>query len=83
MYFLKIKLTFKRVSFETICHSSHKNHQKYCHEQLINELSQQTVLKTIIHTFDRQPNRTTSTEHNKQYDVTNPIMSVDKYCENT
>ena len=63
LYFSKVKLTFKRVSFETICHSSHKNHQKYCHEQLLNELSLETMFKTIGHTFDRQPERTTSAEH--------------------
>ena len=36
---------------------------KNCHEQLLNELSQETMFKTIGHTFDRQPDRTTSAEH--------------------
>ena len=55
--------------------------QKYCHEQLINELSQETMFKTFGHTFDKQPDRKTSSKHND--DVTNPIVSVDKYCGNT
>ena len=53
------------------------------HWQLLNELSQKTMFKTMSHTLDRQPDRTTSAKHNKYYDVTNPIMRGGKYFENT
>ena len=34
------------------------------------------MLKTIAYIFDGQPDSTTNTEHNKNYDGTNPIIEV-------
>ena len=41
-----------------------------------NKPLQKTMFKTIGHTFDKQPESTTNTDHNKYYDETNPIMKL-------
>ena len=37
---------------------------------------EEKTFQTIGYTFDRHPDSTTNTEHNKYYDGTNPIMKL-------
>ena len=46
------------------------------HGQILNEPLQKTMFQTTRHTFDKQPDSTTNTGHNKYYDETNPIMKL-------
>ena len=46
------------------------------HGQILNGPLQKTMFQITRHTFDKQPDSTTNTGHNKYYDETNPIMKL-------